>query len=81
VRVGDGSRGWAEHAPFAAMLVTAAADVVPPALLEQLADGGRMVLPVGGSDSQELTLVRKTGANAIEQRALMPVRFTRLETA
>ena len=81
VRVGDGSRGWAEHAPFDAMLVTAAAAEVPPALLEQLADGGRMVIPLGSGDAQELTLVRKGEEGAGERQAIMPVRFTRLETA
>jgi protein-L-isoaspartate(D-aspartate) O-methyltransferase len=81
VRVGDGSRGWAEHAPFAAMLVTAAADEVPPALLRQLAEGGRMVLPLGSGEAQQLTVLRKGADGASEQRSVMPVRFTRLETA
>ncbi|MCW3796396.1 protein-L-isoaspartate(D-aspartate) O-methyltransferase [Sphingomonas sp. BN140010] len=78
-RVGDGSRGWPEHAPFAAILVTAAASEPPAALLDQLAPGGRMVIPLGGSDAQQLTVV--TGAKSdAAQRAVMPVRFTQLET-
>jgi protein-L-isoaspartate(D-aspartate) O-methyltransferase len=77
IRVGDGSRGWAEHAPFDRILVTAAASAPPPALLEQLAEGGRMVIPLGGNDVQQLSLVDKDGA----VRAVMPVRFTRLETS
>jgi protein-L-isoaspartate(D-aspartate) O-methyltransferase len=75
-RVGDGSKGWAEHAPFDAILVTAAASEPPPALLGQLAPGGRLVIPLGGADAQQLTVV--VGG---EQRPIMPVRFTRLETA
>src|SRR3990170_1545163 len=58
-RVGDGSRGWAEHAPFDAILVTAAAAAPPPALVEQLNPGGRMVIPLGGQEVQQLTLVTK----------------------
>jgi len=59
VRVGDGSLGFPEKAPFDAIVVSAAAPRLPPLLLEQLREGGRMVVPVGGSDSQELQLVRK----------------------
>ena len=81
VRVGDGSRGWSDHAPFDAMLVTAAADQVPAGLLGQLDDGGRLIIPLGSGDAQQLTLFRKTGADAVEQRPIMPVRFTMLETA
>jgi protein-L-isoaspartate(D-aspartate) O-methyltransferase len=73
VRAGDGYRGWPEHAPFDAIIVTAAPDHVPPALLEQLAPGGRMVLPVGGL-WQELRLLRK-GEDGITEETLMPVRF------
>lgn len=80
IRVGDGSRGWAEHAPFDRILVTAAAREAPPALLAQLAPGGRMVVPVGGDDVQQMTLLTKDMAGNVESRPIMPVRFTRLET-
>lgn len=80
IRVGDGSRGWPEHAPFDRILVTAAAAEVPPALLEQLAPGGRMVIPLGGDDVQRLTLVTKNEAGSVGTEEVMPVRFTKLET-
>ena len=68
IRVGDGSLGWAEHAPYDAILVSAAAFEVPPALFEQLKEGGHMVVPVGPAFSQELQLVRK-----IEEKAEIAV--------
>jgi protein-L-isoaspartate(D-aspartate) O-methyltransferase len=80
VRVGDGSLGWAEHAPFDKIIVTAAADLVPPALLGQLKPGGRMVLPTGLPEAQRLTVVDKDAAGHVEMRELMDVRFTPLET-
>ena len=80
IRVGDGSRGWPEHAPFDRILVTAAASEVPPALLEQLAPGGRMVVPLGSDDVQRLTLVTRNGEGAVGTEEVMPVRFTKLET-
>ena len=79
VRVGDGTRGWAEHAPFDAVLVTAAAAAPPPALVEQLRPGGRMVIPLGGQDVQQLTLVTKQEDGPFAVREIMPVRFTQLE--
>ena len=79
VRVGDGSRGWAEHAPFDRILVTAAAEAAPDALVEQLKPGGRMVIPVGGPDVQQLTVVEKQADGAVTSREVMPVRFTQLE--
>jgi protein-L-isoaspartate(D-aspartate) O-methyltransferase len=80
IRVGDGSRGWAEHAPFDKILVAAAADVVPPALVEQLRPGGRMVLPLGREEAQILTVVDRAAAGKIKWREILPVRFSRLET-
>jgi protein-L-isoaspartate(D-aspartate) O-methyltransferase len=65
VMVGDGSAGLAAEAPFQAILVSAAAASVPAALFEQLDEGGRMVIPVGGPESQELQLVRKTEGREI----------------
>jgi protein-L-isoaspartate(D-aspartate) O-methyltransferase len=59
IRVGDGSRGWTEHAPYDKILVTAFAEYLPPALLEQLKPGGRMVLPMGPVNAQRLTVVDK----------------------
>ena len=79
VRVGDGSRGWAEHAPYDKILV-AAAEQPPPALLEQLKPGGRLVLPVGADEEQRLTVIDKDAAGQTQARALIPVRFSRLET-
>jgi protein-L-isoaspartate(D-aspartate) O-methyltransferase len=75
VRAGDGYRGWPEVAPFDAIIVTAAPATIPPALLDQLAEGGRLVIPVGPQGgSQELTLATKTGGK-IHRRNLLPVRF------
>lgn len=80
VRVGDGSRGWTDHAPYDRILVTAAARELPASLLDQLAPGGRMVLPLGSEEVQQLTLVTRAIDGEVRQRAVLPVRFTRLET-
>ena len=81
VRIGDGSRGWAEHAPFDRILVTAAAVESPSALLEQLKPGGRMVLPLGDGEVQQLSVVSRGKQGDTNIRQVMPVRFTRLEEA
>ena len=79
VRHGDGYAGWPEEAPFDAIVVTAAADSIPPALLEQLARGGRLVMPVGAQvPFQELVLVRKDRSGRLTRQRLLPVRFVPL---
>jgi protein-L-isoaspartate(D-aspartate) O-methyltransferase len=80
IRVGDGSRGWSDHAPFDRILVTAAAKEPPPALVEQLAPGGRMVLPLGTDDVQQLSVVSRAPDGSVGVRGVIPVRFTKLET-
>ncbi len=65
VIVGDGGLGWVEHAPFDAIVVSAATPTIPQPLLEQLREGGRMVIPVGPADAQELKLVRKQEGHAV----------------
>lgn len=81
IRVGDGSRGWSDHAPFDRILVTAAAPAPPPALTGQLAPGGRMVIPLGGKDVQQLSVVVKGSDGEVTIREVLPTRFTQLETA
>jgi len=79
VRVGDGYKGWEEHAPFDAIIVTAAAAHVPPPLIEQLKPGGRMVIPVGEPiRTQYLTLVEKDAEGKIKMQKLLPVAFVPL---
>ena len=80
IRVGDGSRGWAEHAPFDKIIVAAAAKEPPRALIEQLKAGGRMVLPLGPPEAQRLAVVDKDQAGGISIRDSIPVRFSLLET-
>jgi protein-L-isoaspartate(D-aspartate) O-methyltransferase len=80
IRVGDGSRGWTEHAPFDKILVAAAAEEPPPALIDQLKPGGRMVLPLGPPEAQRLAVVDKSEAGRTTIREGIPVRFSLLET-
>ncbi len=75
IKIGDGYYGWEEFAPYDAIVVTAAAEFVPPPLLAQLKDGGKMIIPVGSSFiTQQLVLVEK-GGDRISSRNLLPVRF------
>jgi len=79
VKCGDGYLGWAEHAPFDAIIVTAGADHVPPPLIEQLKRGGRMVIPVGGAWTvQALVIVEKLPDGTVKKRGDLPVRFVPL---
>jgi len=79
VRAGDGYAGWPEHAPFDGIIVTAAADEIPPPLLEQLRPGGRLVIPVGPrTGHQELLVVEVDEQGGIARRSVLPVRFVPL---
>jgi len=80
VRTGDGTRGWPDQAPFDKVLVTAAAEWPPQALVDQLRVGGRLVMPLGGKDVQQLTALDKTEDGNLDARPSIPVRFTQLET-
>jgi protein-L-isoaspartate(D-aspartate) O-methyltransferase len=80
VRVGDGSRGWAEDAPYDKVLVAAAAKEVPTALVAQLRPGGRLVMPLGPAEDQHLSLIQKEADDSLKARSIMPVRFSELET-
>ena len=73
VRCGDGYRGWPEEAPFAGVIVTAAPERIPDPLVDQLADGARMVIPLGDF-YQQLMVIKKTG-DGVEERSVIPVRF------
>ncbi len=74
VRIGNGYEGWEEHAPYDAIIVTCAPNNIPEPLKEQLAEGGRMMIPVGGRNIQNLVLNRKKKGR-IRQQSVLPVRF------
>jgi protein-L-isoaspartate(D-aspartate) O-methyltransferase len=74
VKVGDGYKGWPEHAPFDAVIVTCAPDHVPQPLIDQMKEGGRMIIPVGDVGDQDLYLLEKKNGQ-LERRAVAPVRF------
>lgn len=79
LRAGDGGAGWPERAPFDAIVVAAAAVSIPDALVDQLAPGGRMVIPVGAAwGDQNLILVRKDEAGVVTKRGVLPVAFVPL---
>jgi protein-L-isoaspartate(D-aspartate) O-methyltransferase len=79
VRKGNGYYGWPEHAPYDKIMVTAAADLIPPPLLAQLKPGGRMVIPTGIPDRQALVLVEKAASGSLSTREVLAVRFSELE--
>lgn len=77
-KVGDGSAGWVQQGPFDRIIVTAAPELIPPSLLTQLKAGGRMVIPAGIEDAQQLMLVEKDAAGRTRTKELIPVRFSQL---
>jgi protein-L-isoaspartate(D-aspartate) O-methyltransferase len=79
LRIGNGCLGWVEHAPFDKIIVTAAPDLIPPALLAQLRPGGRMAIPAGLPDAQQLLLVVKAADEMVTTKDILPVRFSQLE--
>ena len=79
VRVANGYYGWAQHAPYDKIMVTAACELLPPPLLAQLKPGGRMIAPTGIAEKQSLTLVEKSASGSLSTRDLLPVRFSELE--
>lgn len=80
LKTGDGSVGWVEHSPFDKILVAAAPELVPTSLLNQLKPGGRMVVPAGIEDAQQLMVVDKSADGRISMREVLPVRFSSLIT-
>ncbi len=80
MRVGNGYNGWPEHAPFDAIIVTAAPDLIPPPLIQQLKPGGRMVLPAGNEDTQQLMVVDRDENGRVRTREIIPVMFSSLVT-
>jgi protein-L-isoaspartate(D-aspartate) O-methyltransferase len=79
VRVGNGYFGWPEHAPFDKVIVTAAPDLIPPPLINQLKAGGRMVIPVGLPDAQQLLVIDKDMNGKVRTKEIMQVLFSLLE--
>ena len=79
VGVGNGYYGWSEHAPYDKIMVTAAPDLIPPPLIGQLKPGGKMVIPTGIPDKQQLMLLEKSADGKLATREVLPVRFSELE--
>jgi protein-L-isoaspartate(D-aspartate) O-methyltransferase len=79
LKIANGYHGWSEHAPFDKVIVTAAPDLIPPPLIHQLRAGGKMVIPAGLADAQQLMLVEKNGNGRVTTKEILPVRFSELE--
>ena len=79
LRVGNGRLGWPEHAPFDRIIVTTAPDLIPPALLHQLKPGGKMMIPAGIPDRQQLLLVERDDSGRTTTREILAVRFSEME--
>lgn len=81
IRIGNGYHGWSQYAPFDKIIVTAAPDLIPPPLLQQLRAGGKMVIPAGLPDDQQLFLVEKDENGRARTKEILRVRFSQLEEA
>ena len=79
LKIANGYHGWSEHAPFDKVIVTAAPDLIPPPLIHQLKAGGKMVVPAGLPDAQQLVLVEKHSNGRVTMREILQVRFSQLE--
>jgi protein-L-isoaspartate(D-aspartate) O-methyltransferase len=79
VRVGNGYSGWPKHAPFDKVIVTAAPDLIPPPLINQIKAGGRMVIPVGLPEAQHLVVAEKDLNGRVTTKEIMRVMFSLLE--
>jgi protein-L-isoaspartate(D-aspartate) O-methyltransferase len=79
LRIADGYHGWSEHAPFDKVIVTAAPDLIPPPLIHQLKAGGKMVIPAGLPNTQQLILAEKLANGRITMKEILSVRFSQLE--
>jgi protein-L-isoaspartate(D-aspartate) O-methyltransferase len=79
IGVGNGYYGWSEHAPFDKIIVTAAPDLIPPPLISQLKPGGRIVIPTGIPDKQQLVVLEKSADGKLATREVLPVRFSELD--
>jgi len=79
IGVGNGYYGWSEHAPYDKIMVTAAPDLIPAPLIAQLKPGGRMVVPTGIPDRQQLMVLEKSADGKLATREVLPVRFSELE--
>jgi protein-L-isoaspartate(D-aspartate) O-methyltransferase len=79
LKIANGYHGWSEHAAFDKVIVTAAPDLIPPPLIHQLKAGGKMVIPAGLPEAQQLVLVEKNGNGKVTTREILQVRFSQLE--
>jgi protein-L-isoaspartate(D-aspartate) O-methyltransferase len=79
LKIGNGYYGWAEHAPFDKVVVTAAPELIPPPLVDQLKPGGKMVIPAGLANAQQLILIEKDNHGRVTTKEILPVRFAQLE--
>src|SRR5271166_6941855 len=79
LRIANGYHGWSEHAPFDKVIVTAAPDLIPAPLIHQLKNGGKMVVPAGLPDAQQLLFVQKDADGKVRTKEILAVRFSQLE--